>query len=82
MCLVKCTISDGLDTRERVARFSTFEGREEEVVVSADQVGDDSFPAFEIGREEGKVLVELSRETSSGRWRVWLKADQIRSSGQ
>ena len=36
--------------------------------------------ADEIGRHEGKILIELPRETASGRWRIWVKESTLKES--
>lgn len=56
---------------ETVVTIPTTTGSEE-VVVHRSQASDDSVEAGYIGEEEDRVLVELPRETVSGRWRVWI----------
>jgi hypothetical protein len=77
MCNINCQIEDGLIPSEKVARLATADGGFEEVVVSAAQTTGSKLMAFEVGRTEGKVLVELPRESSSGRWRVWVREQDI-----
>jgi hypothetical protein len=78
MCKINCEeIVEGLIPSERVARIKSAEGRIEEVVVSEKMVAGKTISASFIGREADKVLVELPRETASGRWRVWLEKDQV-----
>jgi hypothetical protein len=74
---IHCQVTDGLVPDEKVARIETADGRAEEVAVSAQNIQNDKLLAFEIGRTEGKVLVELPRETVSGRWRIWVKETAI-----
>ncbi len=31
-----------------------------------------------IGRENGHALIELPRESTSGKWRVWVKSEQLK----
>jgi len=59
---------------ETVVTIPTTTGSEE-VVVHASQVTDDGVEAGFIGEEGDSVLVELPRETVSGRWRVWIPKD-------
>lgn len=75
--MINCQVSDGLMPNEKVARIETADGKSEEVAVSAQNIQNNRLVASEIGRVEGKVLVELPRETVSGRWRVWVKASSI-----
>lgn len=56
---------------ETVVRIPTTTG-EEEVVVHTSQATADSVEAGFIGQEGDRILVELPRETVSGRWRVWI----------
>lgn len=74
---IKCQVSDGLMPNEKVARIETADGTAEEVAVSAQNVHNNTLKAFEIGREGGRVLVELPRESASGRWRIWVKESAI-----
>lgn len=74
---IDCKVSDGLMPSEKIARIETADGKSEEVAVSAQNIQNNKLSAFEIGRDEGRVLVELPRESASGRWRVWVKASAI-----
>jgi hypothetical protein len=74
---VHCQVSDGLTPNEKVARVQTADGKSEEVAVSAQNIQNDKLLAFVIGRDEGNVLVELPRESASGRWRIWVKEAAI-----
>ena|SRR5579883_2261973 len=56
---------------EALVAIRTVEGVEE-VVVHASQATADSVEAGFIGADGDRVLVELPRETVSGRWRVWV----------
>lgn len=74
---INCQVSDGLMPNEKIARIETADGKSEDVAVSAKNIEGNQLKAFEIGREGGNVLVELPRESASGRWRVWVKASAI-----
>ena len=56
---------------EAVVTIPTSRGPEE-VVVHSSQATDDSVEAGFIGEKGDQVLVELPRETLSGRWQVWI----------
>ena len=71
MCFVRAKIAGSLIDSERVARIQTLDGVEE-VVVSHRQVQRGRLLAFTIHETGKKVLVELPRESTSGRWRVWV----------
>ncbi|MGC2209620.1 MAG: hypothetical protein WA532_05860 [Candidatus Korobacteraceae bacterium] len=74
---ISCNVSDGLMPSEKVVRIETADGRSEEVAVSAKNIQNNRLVAFEIGRREGNVLVELPRESASGSWRIWVKESAI-----
>lgn len=74
---VNCEVVDGLIPTEKVARIQNAEGQIEEVAVPAQNIEGGKLLAFEIGRSEGKVLVELPRESTSGRWRIWVKEASV-----
>lgn len=74
---IQCQVTDGLMPGEKVARVQTADGKSEEVAVSAQNIQNDKLLAFVIGRDEGNVLVELPRESASGRWRIWVKEAAI-----
>jgi hypothetical protein len=56
---------------EKVVTIPTTTGTEE-VVVHKSQVTAEGVEAGFIGEEGDRMLVELPRETVSGRWRVWI----------
>ena len=75
--IIRCVVEDGLIPSEKIVRIVTADGGQEEVAVSASQVRDNGLEAQVIGREHERVLIELPRESSSGRWRVWVRKDQV-----
>lgn len=77
MCRVKANIEEGLIPTERVARISTIEGFTEEFTVSSRQVQDNTVVATCVERHNGNVLLELPRESASGKWRVWVSSDNV-----
>lgn len=72
MCKIKATISPGLISSERVARFTATGGASVEVIVSKAQVTRNLVEASKIASDQNSVLVELPRESTSGDWRVWV----------
>lgn len=62
---------EGSIPSETVVTISTARGPEE-VIVHNSQASEDSVEAGFIGEKDDQVLVELPRETLSGRWRVWV----------
>jgi hypothetical protein len=75
--VLSSNISDGLMPAEKIARVETADGEIEEVSVSVKDIKDNKLMASEIGRREGRVLLELPRESASGRWRIWVKAAAV-----
>jgi len=61
---------------EAVVTIPTTTGTEE-VVVHMSQATADSVEAGFIGQDGDRILVELPRETVSGRWRVWVSRDAL-----
>jgi hypothetical protein len=57
---------------ETLVRIPTASGVDEEIIVHSSQASADSVEAGYIGTEGDRVLIELPRETVSGRWRVWV----------
>jgi hypothetical protein len=72
-----CKIVDGFMPTEKIALIQGADGKLEEVPVSTQNIIGNKLMASEIGRHEGNVLVELPRESASGRWRMWVKASSI-----
>jgi hypothetical protein len=72
------SVEDGLMPAEKIARIEVAGGEIEEVSVSVSDISaDNKLMASEIGRQGERVLVELPRESASGRWRVWVDANAI-----
>jgi len=62
---------------EKIVRVEDAEGGIEEVSVATGNISENKLMAYEIGRREGRVLVELPRESASGRWRIWVKESAV-----
>jgi hypothetical protein len=75
MELMKCDVlANGPGPSERVVGIVTTNGKEE-VVLHASAL--DTHNRLEVGvlgydEKSGQALVELPRESVSGRWRVWV----------
>lgn len=63
---------------EAVVEIPTLQGTEE-VVVHTSQVTADGVEVGYIGtkKTDGSVLVELPRESVSGRWRIWVPGSAV-----
>jgi len=65
-------IEDGLIPAEKIVRVEDADGATEEITVSTGSISDNRLVASVIGTEGDRVLVELPRESASGRWRMWV----------
>jgi hypothetical protein len=74
---INCEVVDGLMPMEKVARIKNADGKVEEVAVSTQHISDNALIVSEIGRKDDRVLVELPSESSTGHWRVWVKAASV-----
>jgi hypothetical protein len=77
------SVLGGLVPAEKIARIEMADGEIEEVSVSADDINaNNELMAYFIGRDDkaGRVLVELPRESASGRWRLWVSANSVKAS--
>ena len=77
---VKCTVlAEGPGPSEMVVSIKTVDGHDEQVLLSRRSIIDDYIRVGAVlDRDGGNVLVELPRETSSGRWRVWVSEANVR----
>lgn len=70
---IHCTVKRGLIPAEKTVYITSAEGVKEELTVSNKSLCKGRLEVSEIARKSKAVLVELPRETASGRWRVWVK---------
>lgn len=75
---VRCKlIAEGPGPSEVIIGIQPAEGPEEEVVLSKRQVHDNMVDVGTALLAEGnKLLIELPRESASGRWRIWVDKAQ------
>lgn len=74
---LNCKVIDGLMPSEKIAVIQSADGWSHEVIVSAQSITGNQLMTSEIGRRNDQVLVELPRESTSGRWRLWVNASSI-----
>jgi hypothetical protein len=67
---------EGSIPSETMVTIATAAGPEM-VTVHGSQVHGGSVEAGYIGRREDQILIELPRETESGRWRIWVPSSAI-----
>lgn len=67
--------------QERIVRFRTADGGEEQVPLFVDLVDEVSpqpnFHAYIVGKSQGKVLIELPNESASGGWRYIVNESEL-----
>jgi hypothetical protein len=62
---------------EAVVAIPTARGQTEEVVVHRGYLDERSLEVTYIGEQDGVILVELPRQSMSGRWRVWVSKSAV-----
>lgn len=72
MCKLQCKVEKGLIPSEVVAYIQTIDENEEEVTLASSLVVDNTVVVSLIQKEPGRSLVELPRETATGKWRLWV----------
>lgn len=72
MCQLKCKVIEGLIPSEAVVYIQTMDGDEEEVTLASSSVDGDTVAVSLIHRETDRSLVELPRESTTGKWRIWV----------
>ncbi|MFY9628128.1 MAG: hypothetical protein WAK03_08265 [Methylocystis sp.] len=70
-------VSEGIHPSEVVVAVSTTDGIENIVVSRRSFKSGGIDIGFPIRQDRDQYLIELPRETLSGSWRVWVKADQL-----
>jgi hypothetical protein len=68
-----------LHPSEVVVVVSTSDGMESLVVDKGSLSGEYLEIGQPLGQEDGRLLVELPRETYSGAWRVWVQQNDVTS---
>ncbi len=62
---------------ETVVTIATARGRTEDIIVHRSQVHEKSIEVAYVGEKDGLLLVELPRESLSGRSRVWVPKSAV-----
>ena len=74
-------ISDGPGPSEVVVRVKTAQNVAEQLVVHSTAIVNDMIDiGYPIHQKDEQLLVELPRETATGRWRVWVPKAHITAS--
>lgn len=70
-------VGDGQHPSERIVKIQTLDGPEQ-LVVDASSIQEKALEiGYPVGRENGRLLVELPRETFRGVWRVWVEKEIV-----
>jgi hypothetical protein len=77
MYRVRCEVEDGLTPLEKVVHITTTNGELEEVAVPSSLAGDATLMASLVGTRDSDALIELPRESVTGRWRVWVPTSSL-----
>ena len=78
MHLVKCDdLAAGPGPSERVVEIPTSDGREEVVLHSSTLDSQGRIEVGVLGYLEDRALIELPREFTAGRWRIWVPASTL-----
>ena len=77
---VKCTVlKDGPGPSELIASVTMSDGNSEEIILSAEDI---THGYMQVGNplsvRDKEYLIELPRESASGRWRVWVPESQVK----
>jgi len=70
-------LGEGQHPSERIIAVLTADGQRETVFVDEGSIEGQTIDAYPVGQANGRVLVELPRETTSGRWRIWVKQTDV-----
>lgn len=76
MLLICDSVTDGMGPQESIVTIRTTQGPEE-VAVYSGLVDGRKLQVGRICADDGRVLVELPRESATGKWRVWVEKSVI-----
>lgn len=82
MCKVQCRVESGLIPSEAVAYIQIMGGDEEEVTLASSLVAGDTVTVALIHRETDRSLIELPRESTTGKWRIWVPNTILQPQGE
>lgn len=74
---VKCRVTAGLHPQTRTAVLRTADGKRIEVPTSKSAVRRNRLRVGEVGRRDGRVLVEFPGEAANGDRRAWVSEDRV-----
>lgn len=71
-------LGEGQHPSERMVAVVTAEGVRETVIVDRESIENSTIDVgYPVGGNKERFLIELPRETTSGRWRIWLKRSDV-----
>jgi hypothetical protein len=72
------SVVDGPGPSEKVATITTSTGTEEVVLDASTLNGSNQMEVGVLGYSENNLaLIELPRESASGKWRVWVEKSEL-----
>ena len=76
--LIKCQrLMEGPGPSEAIVSIRTTKGEEEVVVYTGLLINGYLEVGPQLSGQSDRVLVELPRESASGRWRVWVPTSEV-----
>ena len=79
------TVGQGQHPSEAVVSVTTADGRHEELIVDkrsleqSNEGGNALRVGYPLKKQLGQFLIELPRETMRGKWRVWVRENELES---
>lgn len=71
-------LGEGQHPSERMIAVTTADGVRETVIVDRESIDNDTIDVgYPVGGSDDRLLIELPRETTSGRWRLWVKRSDV-----
>lgn len=71
-------LGEGQHPSERTVVVTAADGARETMIVDKESIDDSSIDVgYPVGSDKDRLLVELPRETMSGRWRLWMKRSDV-----
>ena len=71
-------IGEGQHPSERMIAVKMADGVQENVIVDRRSIERDTIDiGYPVASEDDRYLIELPRETTTGQWRVWVKASDV-----
>ncbi len=71
-------LGEGQHPSERMVSVTMADGSKETVIVDRRSILNNTIEVgYPVGSDQGRYLIELPRETTTGQWRIWVKANEV-----